>query len=179
MAIEKGNQLPATVYPFSAPLLDGRTVSLAEFRGRVLLIANTASLCGFTPQYEGLETLYRAYKDRGLEVLAFPSNQFGGQEPGSNAEIGAFCQKNYGVSFPVFSRIDVNGRNAHPLFRFLKKQKPGLFGFITGGRIAWNFTKFLADRDGRVVARFSPSRSPKSLVPAIEGLLNAGEKGGN
>src|SRR5215472_15103801 len=128
------------VYQFSAPLLDGRTMSLAEFSGRVLLIVNTASQCGFTPQYAGLEELYRAHRERGLEVLGFPCNQFGRQEPGSAEEIGAFCERSYGVSFPMFAKIDVNGPSAHPLYRFLKGSRPGLFGFE---RIKWNFTKFL------------------------------------
>jgi len=159
-----------TVYEFSAPLLDGHPVSLEEFRGQVLLIVNTASHCGFTPQYAGLEDLYRAFKDRGLVVLGFPCNQFGAQEPGSEAEIGAFCQKNYGVSFPVFSKVDVNGPQTHPLFAFLKQYKPGLFGTR---RIKWNFTKFLIDRAGRPAARFAPGAQPKSLAPAIEKLLKS------
>lgn len=156
------------IYAFSAPLLDGRTVSLADFRGRVLLIVNTASRCGFTPQYAGLEQLHRAYSARGLAVLAFPCNQFGRQEPGSAVEIGAFCQRNYGVTFPVFARIEVNGPGAHPLYQFLKKSRPGFLGFR---RISWNFTKFLVDRQGRVVARFAPAKKPQALVPAIERLL--------
>jgi glutathione peroxidase len=163
-----------SVFRFSAALLDGRTVSLEEYRGHVLLIANTASLCGFTPQYAGLEQLYRDYRDRGLVVLGFPCNQFGRQEPGSAAEIGAFCGKNYGVSFPVFAKIDVNGPNAHPLYRFLKKQRPGSFGFLTGGRISWNFAKFLVDRAGRVTGRYSPSTGPGKLRPVIEQLLASG-----
>jgi len=159
---------PQSVYEFSAPLLDGRVLSLAEFRGRVLLIVNTASKCGFTPQYAGLEELYRAYKDRGFEVLGFPCNQFGAQEPGPEPEIGAFCQQNYGVSFPIFSKIDVNGPHAHPLYRFLKGRKPGLFGTE---RIKWNFTKFLVDREGNLTGRYAPTVEPKSLAAAIEGLL--------
>ncbi len=161
-----------TLYEFSAPLLDGRMVSLSEWRGRVLLIVNTASLCVFTPQYEGLEALYSSYRERGLEVLSFTSNQFGKQEPGTSAEIGTFCQRNYGVSFPVFSKIDVIGPEAHPLYRFLRSKKPGTFGWLTNGRIGWNFTKFLVDREGKVVGRYGSSRSPKSLGPAIERLLN-------
>ncbi len=136
-----------SVYEFSAPLLDGRTISLADFKGRVLLIVNTASKCGFTPQYAGLEELYRAHKDRGFEVLGFPCNQFGAQEPGSAEEIGAFCERNYGVSFPMFAKIDVNGPATHPLYQFLKESRPGLFG---SERIKWNFTKFLVDRTGKV-----------------------------
>ncbi len=157
-----------TVYGFSAPLLDGRTVSLDEFKGRVLVIVNTASQCGFTPQYAGLEQLYRDYKDRGLDVLGFPCNQFGEQEPGSADEIGAFCEKNYGVSFPMFSKIDVNGPSAHPLYRFLKGEKHGIFGTEA---IKWNFTKFLIDRQGIVVERFGPSTEPKAMTSQIETLL--------
>ncbi len=159
------------IYEFSAPLLNGRTVSLAEFKGRVLLIVNTASQCGFTPQYAGLESLYRAYNGRGLEVLGFPCNQFGAQEPGTADEIGAFCQQNYGISFPMFAKVDVNGSNAHPLYRFLKKSKPGFLGLLGGGAIKWNFTKFLVDRNGKVVARFASMKLPKSLAGPIERLL--------
>ena len=158
-----------SVYDFSAALLDGSAMTLSEFRGRVLLIVNTASKCGFTPQYAGLEALYRAHKDRGFEVLAFPCNQFGAQEPGSANEIAAFCERNYAVSFPIFARIDVNGARAHPLYRFLKECKPGLFG---SRRIKWNFTKFLIDRSGRVVGRFAPSTKPQDLTPRIDALLN-------
>ena len=157
-----------SIYDFSAPLLDGRETSLGEFKGKILLIVNTASKCGFTPQYAGLERLYQTYKDRGFAVLGFPSNPFGRQEPGTAEEIGAFCEKNYGVSFPIFAKIDVNGAAAHPLYRFLKKRRRGLLGI---GRITWNFTKFLADRDGRVVRRFAPATDPKSIAPAIETLL--------
>ena len=167
------NQHERTIYAFSALLLDGRSILLDEFRGRGLLITNTASQCGFTPQYAGLEALYRAYCDRGLAVLAFPCNQFGGQEPAANADIGTFCEKNYGVSFPVFAKIHVNGPHAHPLYRFLKKEKPGALGFFTGGRIPWNFTKFLVGRDGRIVGRFGPRTAPASLASVIERLLDA------
>lgn len=160
-----------SVYSFSARLLDGAEIGLDRFEGRVLLIVNTASQCGFTPQYAGLESLYGTYKDRGLEVLAFPSNQFGKQEPGSSEEIGAFCSKNYGVSFPVFAKIDVNGPGAHPLYKFLKKQKRGMLGVVGVSRIQWNFTKFLADRSGKAVARYSPSTQPNALMPVIERLL--------
>ena len=160
----------ASVYDFSAPLLDGNTVNLDEFRGRVLLIVNTASQCGFTPQYAGLESLYRDYKDRGLEVLGFPCNQFGEQEPGSAEQIGAFCEKNFGVSFPMFAKIDVNGPNAHPLYQFLKGEKSGIFGTDA---IKWNFTKFLVDRQGKVVDRYGPSTEPKAMTGAIEALLDS------
>jgi glutathione peroxidase len=163
-----------TIYDFSAPLLNessgGRALSLAEFRGQVLLIVNTASQCGFTPQYAGLEELYRARNRRGFIVMGFPCNQFGAQEPGSASEIGAFCQTSYGVTFPLFAKIDVNGPQAHPLYRFLKQSKPGIFGI---GRIKWNFTKFLVDRKGNVVRRYGPSTKPKDLAPAIEALLNS------
>ena len=162
-----------SVFAFSAETLDGRQASLAEFAGKVLLIVNTASQCGFTPQYAGLEKLYRAYKDRGLEVLGFPCNQFGAQEPGSAAEIGAFCEQNYGVSFPLFAKIDVNGEKAHPLYRFLKKEKPGLLGPLGGGAIKWNFTKFLVDRDGKVVARYASTTKTESLAKDIEKLLGS------
>jgi glutathione peroxidase len=169
-AMEK---LHGTAYKFSAPLLDGRTVTLSEFRGQVLLIVNTASKCGFTPQYAGLEDLYRTYQDRGFQVLGFPCNQFGAQEPGSAHEIGAFCDEIYGVTFPVFAKIDVNGPHAHPLYRFLKQARPGLLGVLGVSRIPWNFTKFLVDRTGNVAARFGPSKSPKDLARAIERQLSA------
>ena len=159
----------ASVYDFSAPLLDGQAVNLEQFRGKVLLIVNTASQCGFTPQYAGLESLYRAYKDRGLAVLGFPCNQFGAQEPGSADEIGAFCDKNFGVSFPIFEKIDVNGPNAHPLYQFLKGEKSGIFGTR---EIKWNFTKFLVDRHGKVFERFGPSTEPKAIAGEIESLLD-------
>ena len=161
------------IYAFSATLLDGSSVSLEQFRGSVLLIVNTASKCGFTPQYAGLEQLYRTYRERGLVVLGFPCNQFGRQEVGSESEIGAFCEKNYGVTFPMFSKIDVNGKNAHPLYRFLKRKKPGAFGIFGVGRIHWNFTKFLVDRKGRVVQRFGSSKAPSALAAHIEELLDS------
>jgi glutathione peroxidase len=165
-----------SIYDFSAPLLDAdpdtETVSLAEFRGKVLLIVNTASNCGFTPQYAGLEELYRAYNERGFEVLGFPCNQFGAQEPGSEAEIGAFCEKNYGVSFPIFAKIHVNGPSAHPLFQFLERNKPGILGIFGAGGIKWNFTKFLVDRKGQVAGRYGPSTKPEKLAKAIERLLD-------
>ena len=156
------------VYDFSAQSLDGTEISLDKFKGHVLIIVNTASKCGFTPQYAGLETLYKDHKDRGLVVLGFPCNQFGGQEPGDAAEIGAFCGRNYGVSFPLFDKINVNGPLTHPLFDFLKKQRSGIFGTR---KIKWNFTKFLVDRKGKVVSRHAPSSSPASLAVDIEKLL--------
>lgn len=164
-----------TVCSFSARLLGGAEIGLDRFQGRVLLIVNTASQCGFTPQYAGLESLYRTYKDRGFAVLGFPSNQFGRQEPGTSDEIAAFCSKNYAVSFPLFEKIDVNGPAAHPLYRFLKQQQPGILGIFGLSRIKWNFTKFLADRQGNIVARYGPSTPPQALIPAIERLL-AGQR---
>ena len=162
----------ANFYTFAAPLADGRAVSMAEFEGRVLLIVNTASRCGFTPQYAGLEALYRGYGKRGFAVLGFPCNQFGGQEPGTAAEIGEFCEKNYGVSFPIFAKIDVNGPHAHPLYRFLRKEKPGILGRLGGGSIPWNFTKFLVGRRGEVVGRYGSGTEPRALAAAIERLLD-------
>jgi len=162
-----------TVYGFSVESLDGRAKTLSDFKGKVLLIVNTASQCGFTPQYAGLESLYRIYKERGLEVLGFPCNQFGAQEPGTAAEIGAFCERNYGVSFPMFAKVEVNGAKAHPLYRFLKQEKPGLLGPLGGGAIKWNFTKFLIDRAGRVVGRFASTTKPASLAKNIEKLLES------
>lgn len=161
-----------TIYGFAAPLLDGTAVNLETWRGQVLLIVNTASKCGFTPQYAGLEELYQIYKDRGFAVLAFPCNQFGRQEPGSADEIGAFCREKYAVSFPLFAKVDVNGEHAHPLFRFLEGKKPGFLGVFSGGKIRWNFTKFLVDREGNVVERFGSSTTPKALAGKIERLLN-------
>ena len=160
-----------SVYDFSALSVDGREVPLKQYKGNVLLIVNTASQCGFTPQYAGLETLYAQYKDRGLVVLGFPCNQFGAQEPGTEAEIAQFCEMNYGVSFPMFAKIDVNGPRAHPLYQFLKSEKSGIFGVLGFEAIKWNFTKFLVDRSGDVVARFAPSTTPAELGPAVEKLL--------
>jgi glutathione peroxidase len=158
----------ATIYDFRAAKLGGDEMSLADLRGQVLLVVNTASKCGFTPQYEGLETLYRAYHSRGFAVLGFPCNQFGSQEPGSAADIGAFCRSDYGVSFPMFDKIEVNGANAPPLYRFLAYERRGLFGTAA---IKWNFTKFLIDRVGHVVARYSPRKKPAALADAILRLL--------
>jgi glutathione peroxidase len=157
-----------SLYEVSAELLDGTPLSLSQFQDRVLLIVNTASKCGFTPQYAALEQLYTEYHERGLEVLGFPCNQFGAQEPGSAGEIGEFCQRNYGVCFPMFAKIDVNGPAAHPLYRLLKAAKPGFLGLQ---RIQWNFTKFLVDRKGTIVSRYAPTVNPQQLRPAIEALL--------
>ena len=159
----------SALYALTASTLDGRQVPLSQFAGRVLLIVNTASKCGFTPQYGALEQLYRDYHHRGLDVLAFPSNQFGNQEPGAAAEIGQFCERNYGVSFPVFAKVDVNGAHAHPLFIYLTTARRGLFGTR---RIKWNFTKFLVDRSGDVVGRYAPSTDPLKLRDMIELVLN-------
>lgn len=156
------------VYDFSATSLAGEPIDLSVFRGKVLLIVNTASKCGFTPQYKGLQALYEKYRDRGLEILGFPCNQFGRQEPGSEADIGQFCEVNFGVTFPLFSKIDVNGSNAHPLYRHLKEEAPGLLG---SKAVKWNFTKFLVDREGRVVRRYAPTDTPESLERDIEALL--------
>jgi len=157
-----------TAYDFNATALDGQPVDLARYRGKALLIVNTASACGFTPQYQGLEELQRRYADQGLVVLGFPCNQFGRQEPGGEAEIGAFCEKNYGVTFPMFAKIDVNGDDAHPLFRFLKGEAPGVLGTEA---IKWNFTKFLVNKDGAVVKRYAPATKPEELKGDIEKLL--------
>ncbi|WP_332818332.1 glutathione peroxidase [Sphingopyxis sp.] len=155
------------LYDLAAPLPGGGTQSMADYRGKVLLIVNTASKCGFTPQYEGLEELYRDYKDRGLEILAFPCNQFGAQEPGDAAEIANFCSLTYDVSFPVMAKIEVNGDGADPIFKHLKKEQTGLLG----SGIKWNFTKFLVGRDGKVVSRHAPTTKPEQLRKEIEELL--------
>jgi glutathione peroxidase len=158
----------STAYDFTAETLDGQPAPLAEHRGEVMLIVNTASKCGFTPQYAGLEALYRKYKDRGLVILGFPCNQFGAQEPGNAEEIARFCSLTYDVSFPMMRKIDVNGPATHPLYAWLKSQKKGVLG--TSG-IKWNFTKFLIDREGRVVGRFAPTATPQSLEGAVEAAL--------
>lgn len=156
-----------TANDFSARTLDGRDISLKQFEGQVLLIVNTASACGFTPQYKGLEALHQQYAARGFSVLGFPCNQFGGQEPGSSRDIEAFCASNYAVTFPMFEKIDVNGGAAHPLYKFLKNEKSGLLG----SSIKWNFTKFLVDKQGKVVARHGSTTRPESLTSEIEALL--------
>ena len=158
----------ASVYEFSARTLGGETIGLAQYRGKVLLIVNTASECGFTPQYQGLQALYGEYAERGLEVLGFPCNQFGKQEPGDAAQIGSFCEQKFSVSFPMFDKIDVNGAGAHPLYRYLTSEAPGLLGI---GAIKWNFTKFLVDRSGNVVKRYAPVTKPEAIKADIEKLL--------
>jgi glutathione peroxidase len=156
------------IYSFSAETLGGATVSLDSYSGKVLLIVNTASECGFTPQYKGLQELYERYSARGLEILGFPCNQFGKQEPGDAGQIASFCEQNYGVSFPMFAKIDVNGDNAHPLYKYLTEEAPGVLG--TEG-VKWNFTKFLVDREGNVVNRFGSVTKPDALSGDIEKLL--------
>ena len=157
----------ASIYDFMATSLAGEDVALKRYEGQVLLIVNTASACGFTPQYKGLEALQRTLGARGFSVLGFPCNQFGGQEPGDAAQIGQFCATNYAVSFPLFAKIEVNGGGAHPLYQYLKSEKSGLLG----SSIKWNFTKFLVDRSGKVVARHAPTTSPEALTKEIEALL--------
>jgi len=157
------------IYEFNVTTIDGQQQTLNEFRGRVLLIVNVASKCGFTSQYAGLENLYRQYRDKGLTILGFPCDQFGHQEPGAEEEIKKFCSLTYNVSFPMFAKIEVNGVNAHPLYKFLKSAKKGLLG---SERIKWNFTKFLVDADGIVVRRFAPITKPRRLEKAIAALLH-------
>ncbi len=157
-----------SLYDHEAQTLDGKPVSLSDYRGKVLLIVNTASRCGFTPQFTGLEALYRKYRDQGLEILGFPCNQFGAQEPGNAEEIASFCSLTYDVTFPMFAKIEVNGPKAHPLYTFLKSQKKGLLG---SEGIKWNFTKFLVDRHGAVVDRYAPTTTPEQLDAAVAALL--------
>ena len=154
-------------YSFSAKKINGKEVQFETYRGKVVLVVNTASKCGFTPQFEGLEKLYKEYKDQGLEILGFPSNQFGQQDPGANEEILEFCQMNYGVTFMMFDKIDVNGANADPIYKYLKSQKKSLLG----SEISWNFTKFLIDKEGKVVKRYLPTVKPQDLKRDIEKLL--------
>ena len=160
--------MPASIADFTAKLPNGESISLAGKAGKVLLIVNTASKCGFTPQYAGLEELWRKYRDQGFEVIAFPCNQFGGQEPGSAEDIAGFCDINFGVSFPLMAKIEVNGDKAPPLYDWLKAQAPGIFG---SRGIKWNFTKFLIGRDGKVMRRYSPAVKPQRLERDIEALL--------
>jgi len=157
-----------TAFDFEAVQTDGKRVKLGKFRGKVLLVVNTASACGFTPQFAGLEKLHQDYVKQGLVVLGFPCNQFGAQDPGSNEEIASFCQLNYGVSFPMMSMIDVNGADAHPLYRWLAAEAPGMLG---SKGIKWNFTKFLVGKDGRVIKRYAPQDAPEKLAKDIEAAL--------
>ncbi len=156
------------IYDYGIKTIDGQNKLLSDYKGKVLLIVNTASKCGFTPQYQSLEALYRRYKDQGLVVLAFPCNQFGRQEPGNEREIQEFCSSGYNISFPLFAKIEVNGTNTHPLYQYLKNEKPGVLG---SKGIKWNFTKFLVDRTGKVVKRYAPVDKPEFLVGDIEQLL--------
>ena len=160
--------MESPIFNISVKTIDGKEQPLAAYKGKTMLVVNTASQCGYTPQYKGLEELHRVYGRRGLAVLGFPCNQFGAQEPGTEAEIASFCELNYGVTFPMFAKVDVNGASAHPLFAYLKKAKPGLLG---SEAIKWNFTKFLVDPEGNVVERYAPATEPKELAGAIEKLL--------
>ena len=157
-----------TVFDFTAQDIAGKDVDLSRYKGKVLLIVNTASKCGFTPQYKGLQAIFEKYRERGFEVLGFPCNQFGHQEPGDEAQISEFCELNFGVDFPLFGKIDVNGDDAHPLYRHIKEEAPGLLG---SKAVKWNFTKFLVNRDGQVVKRYAPTDKPESLAKDIEKLL--------
>jgi glutathione peroxidase len=159
-----------SIYDFEALQINGKSVPLKQFKGKAMLIVNTASACGFTPQFAGLETLHKQYEKKGLVVLGFPCNQFGSQDKGSNDEIAEFCQLNYGVSFPMMAKIDVNGAGAHPLYQFLSKEAPGLLG---SKAIKWNFTKFLVGKDGAVLSRYAPTDTPASLGKDIEAALAA------
>lgn len=157
----------SNIYQYEAELLDGSNKAFNDYQGKVLLIVNTASKCGFTPQFAGLEKIYKKYNDQGLEVLGFPCNQFGGQDPGSNEQIGSFCQKNYGVSFPMFAKVDVKGPEAHVIFRYLTNNSKG----ILGSGIKWNFTKFLINKKGEVINRYAPTTKPETLAEDIEKAL--------
>jgi glutathione peroxidase len=158
-----------SIYSFHAKTIKGEEISLESYKGQVLLIVNTASQCGFTPQYAELQQVYEQYKDKGLAILGFPCNQFGGQEPGSEEEIAEFCSINYGVTFPIFAKVDVNGEKAHPLFKYLAEEAPGILG---SKAIKWNFTKFLVDRNGKVRERYAPNTAPSKMISDIESLLN-------
>ncbi|SDQ30393.1 glutathione peroxidase [Flagellimonas zhangzhouensis] len=154
-------------YNFEAKRLNGSPEKMETYKGKTVIVVNTASKCGFTPQYKGLESLYEKYKDQGLEILGFPCNQFGNQEPGEASEISEFCQVNYGVSFPMFAKVDVNGKNAHPIFKFLKSK----LGSLLGSKIKWNFTKFVIDKNGKPVKRFAPVTEPEAMEDYIKGIL--------
>lgn len=161
---------PSSAFDFQAVSITGQPVSLKEHAGKVLLVVNTASACGFTPQFKGLQALWEQYRERGLVVVGFPSNEFGGQDPGSNGEIASFCEMNYGVSFPMMAKVEVNGKGAHPLFQWLKGEKPGFLGTEA---IKWNFTKFLVGRDGQVIKRYAPQDAPEKIAADIEAALAA------
>lgn len=162
--------MASTIHEFNAATISGKEISLADYKDKVVLVVNTASKCGFTPQFAGLEAIYEKYKDKGFVILGFPCNQFGAQEPGTADQIQEFCQLNYGVKFPMFGKIDVNGSNAHPLFKFLTSEKPGILGTEM---IKWNFTKFLVDKEGNPVKRYGSNTEPKDIAPDIEKLLGA------
>lgn len=157
-----------TVYEFTVKTIKGEHKSLQEYEGKVLLIVNVASKCGFTPQYKGLQALYEEYKEQGLEILGFPCNQFLGQEPGNSEEIASFCEMNYGVTFPMFEKVEVNGDGAHPLYKYLCEEAPGMLGLKA---VKWNFTKFLVDQKGNVLERFSPQTAPEEIAPKLVELL--------
>jgi glutathione peroxidase len=163
----------ANIYDFKVKTIDGKETTLAPYKGKALLIVNVASECGFTPQYDGLEKLYEKYQAEGLEVLGFPCNQFGAQEPGDEQKISSFCKTQFGVKFPMFAKIDVNGKDAHPLYEYLKSQEKGLLGTEA---IKWNFTKFLVGRDGTVLKRFAPQKTPESLEPEVTAALGSPKK---
>lgn len=167
MIVKRGAKT-MTVYNFSAKTITGEEKSLKDYKGKALLIVNVASKCGFTPQYKGLQEVYDKYKDQGLEILGFPCNQFGGQEPGTEADITSFCELNYGVNFPMFAKVDVKGDKAHPLYTYMTEQAPGLLGMKA---VKWNFTKFLIGKDGKVVGRFAPQTKPVDLEVEIEKVL--------
>ncbi len=158
-----------SIYDFEANTLRGQEESLSKYKGKVLLVVNTASKCGFTPQYKGLQEVYDKFKDRGFEVLGFPSNQFNGQEPGESEDIAEFCEINYGVTFPMYEKVDVKGDDAHPLFKYLSKEAPGVLGSKS---VKWNFTKFLVDQEGRVLKRFAPQTTPDQIEADIAKLLD-------
>ena len=160
----------SSIYDFEALSIEGKPAALAAQRGKVMLIVNTASACGFTPQFAGLETLWKTYADKGLVVLGFPSNEFGGQDPGTDGEIASFCEMNYGVSFPMMSKVKVNGADAHPLWKWLTAEAPGILGIKS---VKWNFTKFLIGRDGQVIKRYAPTDKPESIAADIEAALSA------
>jgi glutathione peroxidase len=161
---------PSSIYDYEALSIDGKPAQLATQRGKVMLVVNTASACGFTPQFAGLESLWERYRDRGFVVIGFPSNEFGGQDPGSDGEIASFCQLNYGVSFPMMSKVKVNGAQAHPLWQWLTREAPGVLGSKS---VKWNFTKFLIGRDGKVLKRYAPTDKPESIQGDIEAALAA------